>query len=291
MDRRTAKRTTTQKRAKRRRLANPFRWVGAVGYYYDEEVGTYYVRARNYDALIARWLSQDPLFLPGQARPSYSELEGLYSSYSYSRSSPTEGTDPSGYLTMSYRGRLALRQCGDFTWAVQFLMDRGNPNERRGWIVQRVTVSADVLNCATGRRAYTTECPGRPTDPEGTLVYYERWRVENWRVSPGAGRDTFRNKGGFGNRTRTLSNYTQRGEVAFFPGADPPPGDWAGEGEPGHSSWAGQLQTTCDAPGFPWNGGIVATRGLGLRWDCCCEDRKDTILTKYEWNNWIVILV
>ena len=52
------------RRSQRTGIPNPFRWVGAVGYYYDGEVGTYYVRARNYDTTQATWLSQDPLFWP-----------------------------------------------------------------------------------------------------------------------------------------------------------------------------------------------------------------------------------
>jgi len=73
------------------RIPNPFRWVGAVGYYYDEEVGTYYVRARTYDAKIARWLSQDPLFWPIAARLLYHSNLFLYSN-----GAPTHAFDPSG---------------------------------------------------------------------------------------------------------------------------------------------------------------------------------------------------
>src|SRR3990172_2030038 len=44
--------------------ANPFRWVGQVGYYYDDLLATFYIRARVYDPTTGRWLSQDPLFYP-----------------------------------------------------------------------------------------------------------------------------------------------------------------------------------------------------------------------------------
>ena len=46
------------------RTANPFRWVGQVGYYFDDLLATFYVRARVYDPTTGRWLSQDPLFYP-----------------------------------------------------------------------------------------------------------------------------------------------------------------------------------------------------------------------------------
>ena len=35
-----------------------------LGYFFDDEYDTYYVRARHYSPLLARWLSQDPLFYP-----------------------------------------------------------------------------------------------------------------------------------------------------------------------------------------------------------------------------------
>jgi RHS repeat-associated protein len=40
---------------------NPFRWVGQIGYYYDTDAETYYVRARVFNQAVGQWLSQDPL--------------------------------------------------------------------------------------------------------------------------------------------------------------------------------------------------------------------------------------
>jgi RHS repeat-associated protein len=40
---------------------NPFLWLGQTGYYFDVDTTTSYVRARTYDPIVARWLSQDPL--------------------------------------------------------------------------------------------------------------------------------------------------------------------------------------------------------------------------------------
>jgi len=45
---------------------NPFRWVGSLGYYWDEELGQYYVRARHYDPGLACWLSVDPIGYRGK---------------------------------------------------------------------------------------------------------------------------------------------------------------------------------------------------------------------------------
>tara|TARA_R110000868_G_scaffold325463_1_gene586249 strand:+ start:4112 stop:5107 length:996 start_codon:yes stop_codon:yes gene_type:complete len=61
---------------------NYFRWIGNVGYYWDEEIGNYYVRARIYEPAIGRWISTDPLqfvdginlylayFIPSDSDPS-----------------------------------------------------------------------------------------------------------------------------------------------------------------------------------------------------------------------------
>jgi len=65
---------------------NPFRWVGALGYYYDEELLEYYLRARLYDPVIARFLTQDPLGFGG----------GDWNLYRYVMNNPVNFVDPSG---------------------------------------------------------------------------------------------------------------------------------------------------------------------------------------------------
>jgi RHS repeat-associated protein len=39
----------------------PYHFVGRSGYYHDQELADYYVRARHYSPALARWLSEDPL--------------------------------------------------------------------------------------------------------------------------------------------------------------------------------------------------------------------------------------
>jgi len=46
---------------------NPFRYVGALGYYNDTWWQRYYVRARHYDPFLGRWMSQDPIPFFGNA--------------------------------------------------------------------------------------------------------------------------------------------------------------------------------------------------------------------------------
>jgi RHS repeat-associated protein len=62
---------------------NPFRWIGRLGYYFDQENGAYYVRARTYVPIAGRWLSTDPML--------FKDSEQLYD---YQR--PTQVLDPSG---------------------------------------------------------------------------------------------------------------------------------------------------------------------------------------------------
>jgi RHS repeat-associated protein len=64
-------------------LANPFRFVGQLGYYDDVEAGQNQVRERTYDAKLGRWLSADPARSDGNL-------------YRYVGNSPMRGVDPAG---------------------------------------------------------------------------------------------------------------------------------------------------------------------------------------------------
>lgn len=65
----------------------PFRWVGAVGYYWDEDLQSYSIRRRTYQPAIGRWTSADPLeFVDGMDR------------YHYTNNIPTINTDASGTI-------------------------------------------------------------------------------------------------------------------------------------------------------------------------------------------------
>ncbi len=65
---------------------NPFRYVGALGYYYDAARSQYYVRARHYDPSLGRWLSRDPLAPWGNDENAYRYVENA----------PAALVDPSG---------------------------------------------------------------------------------------------------------------------------------------------------------------------------------------------------
>ncbi|MBS0265669.1 MAG: hypothetical protein JSS02_27300, partial [Planctomycetes bacterium] len=79
----------------RRAGLTPFglQWVGILGYYFDDEVGTYHVRRRAYDAGVARWHSSDPFPITGTAIAILSHFAELFS---YASNSPLLYIDPSG---------------------------------------------------------------------------------------------------------------------------------------------------------------------------------------------------
>jgi RHS repeat-associated protein len=84
-------------------INNFFCWVGMLGYYFDEEYESYYVRARHYRPTIGRWISLDPLLYPivnqyNHARTnlmSASEFDEL-NYFEYTQSQPVMRVDTTG---------------------------------------------------------------------------------------------------------------------------------------------------------------------------------------------------
>ena len=75
---------------------NPFRWVGKVGYYWDEGSGTFYIRARVYEPVTGRWMSQDPLGYEGSP----------WNLYEYVFDNPSVAVDPAGTDAWDYQTKL-----------------------------------------------------------------------------------------------------------------------------------------------------------------------------------------
>lgn len=124
---------------------NPFRYVGAFGYYHDPETADYYIRARTYRPAIARWTSLDPSqFIDGINR------------YVYVHNLPTSDLDPGGRLTIKPR-RLKLRDvgCGKLAFIEwDFLLDTLVKPPRKKWgapcdgfFIQKVHFHCDVVTC------------------------------------------------------------------------------------------------------------------------------------------------
>src|SRR5262249_40907522 len=90
--------------------ANDFDSVGKLGYFRDSEIDLYLLRARYYDPLAARFISEDPL--------GYQDDIHLYR---YGRNNPVSLTDPSGkaiLIDKAYRSR-----SDGVTWPGQILRD------------------------------------------------------------------------------------------------------------------------------------------------------------------------
>lgn len=65
---------------------NVFRWVGELGYYFDDDRDDYYIRARHYSPALARFMSQDPIGFDGSP----------WNLYEYVESSPISRVDSQG---------------------------------------------------------------------------------------------------------------------------------------------------------------------------------------------------
>jgi RHS repeat-associated protein len=83
---------------------NGFRWVGRLGYYFEPDLNTYWLRARTYSQLAGRFLSRDPVLqTAGGQVPDGNPPGGWRTSlYIYPGNSPVVRVDPSG--RQGYRG-------------------------------------------------------------------------------------------------------------------------------------------------------------------------------------------
>jgi len=98
-------------------LKNPFTYKGAFGYYYDEETGLYYLKARYYDPKIYRFISRDPI----EKAPELADLQNPLSlnPYVYCENNPVNKVDPDGYISVWLLAKiLAYAVIGYYTWRV-----------------------------------------------------------------------------------------------------------------------------------------------------------------------------
>ena len=99
---------------------NPFRYVGRLGYQFDQDLVDYYVRARFYSTVLGRFVARDPL--------SYSGAN--LNPYDYASNNPERHTDASGLQAWDWP--LQLGQAYAYCAAVactlgQKLLDPGVP--------------------------------------------------------------------------------------------------------------------------------------------------------------------
>src|SRR5207248_3202537 len=82
---------------------NPFRYIGLLGYYYDPDLQTYYVRHRAYNPTSARWYSADPLATVSDTNR-----------YTYVSNSPVLLVDPSGLCKVCYWDVITTGRAADY---------------------------------------------------------------------------------------------------------------------------------------------------------------------------------
>ena len=108
-------------------LLNPFQFTGRE---WDVETGTYYYRARHYDATTGRFLSEDPLHFGS----------GSNDFYPYVSNRPLNNSDPSGLCRIEVRFALLGSICGK-KWYHAYIITsgdgitsffRGGPQRRPG---------------------------------------------------------------------------------------------------------------------------------------------------------------
>jgi len=130
---------------------NPFQFTGREN---DGLAGLYYYRARYYHPGLQRFVSEDPIGLPG----------GI-NAYAYVRNSPLRFTDPRGLQVPCYPGPLMGPECS-------------NPDSdrtpgcdaacQRDWIERNQEPLADIflnLLCAVGKIHCGAPVPGLPPYP------------------------------------------------------------------------------------------------------------------------------
>src|SRR5262249_10860318 len=73
-------------------------WIGQVGYAFDPETGLYWVAVRTYEPTGGRWTTVDPI------RFSFILAAPNTIPFAYAANAPSQHTDPSGEITITYSG-------------------------------------------------------------------------------------------------------------------------------------------------------------------------------------------
>jgi RHS repeat-associated protein len=266
---------------------NPYRWVGRLGYYWDEATGTYYIRRRDYRPTVARWTAVDSHWTLPTLGP-----------YVISSNSPLIQVDPSGLFCFRQRGVIPPRDldCGaEITWVVEW-----DPKPKRhGYILQRIRTRSQLIACDYSAYAETSPCPGfgfwhsvqyaleaasRPVKaPES--VFWEMWIVNDHVVFQDR---ELTEKSAFdqwsvGDYEFTFG-YNEIEAVAFFyettgpPPKAEPPGGWGIWRKSSPDDPPSGLYYTCHddarAAEVLMAGRPLAKRSMKAQW-CCCGAIRD----------------
>jgi RHS repeat-associated protein len=124
---------------------NPFRFVGALGYYFDSTQVAYQLRNRFYSSSIGRFLSFDSIMV-------FPDLD----LFQYSKNNPINRVDPLGNFDLVF-GPVNYRGCGELKQTVLF---RKPPaKEANGFVVHKVILAFAYQSCAAPIGKRSARCP------------------------------------------------------------------------------------------------------------------------------------
>jgi hypothetical protein len=168
-------------------------------------------------------------------------------------------------LTKRTEKRAKAGDCGEFTWVVQWKLDR--PSPAGGWVVQKVEVDRDV-----------TDCDGNdsPASVSGGLdpSWYPLW--EAWQIRAGQKVTTYaqdnndREDDTYGSDSQpdTKGSLKVTGTAEFYEGLSLPADFQVTNAAP---TWI--LPATNTAPTLAGGTGAIA-HDLTATWDCCGSNSK-----------------
>jgi RHS repeat-associated protein len=162
----------------------PFFYEGDVGYYQDPTTGLYYVKARWYDPVTGRFISEDPIWFDG----------GDWNLYRYAENEPVQHIDPSGnsgldnceYLFGLLQGNQFMASCGcsnnhpgDQDWSLVLCVlwqetsfGLGNANEGPGNLTKLAFDYLKKYGHCTGLQSYPTFADFKRRASDGEKLWY-----------------------------------------------------------------------------------------------------------------------
>ncbi|MGD1845492.1 MAG: T9SS type A sorting domain-containing protein [Salibacteraceae bacterium] len=158
------------------------------------------------------------------------------------------------------------KRCGGYLWRVNFSLE--SSSAAGGWIVQELKGAFKIDNC-DGTNKETTN--------------YHFW--EAWRIAAGDSIDTLRKAGTFTyddqysepSHPNTKGTIKVTGKVKFFEGVNLPPTMMPNN----PNTIAGGLPSDTAKPSF-WNETGAKDHNLCVNWDCCNNNKIDTLITVHE---------
>ena len=203
----------------------PYHFVGRQGYYLDQELGQYYVRARQFQPNSGQWTSIDPLCLTDDAVWLSEDCPGR----TYGYGDPVSYIDPSGKIRIQpiTVGKGFVPACGkpvQMKW--WFFLEKSWGKYKKpgapcnGFIVQKVIVIGGISPpCRELRRGEGPVTPGMECPMFGfqSFSYFEAWPVKRGQKRIDVkGRPGYTDDAEYSSVNNTCGFCEQFGEVRFY---------------------------------------------------------------------------